>query len=37
MGAVRVDVVAAELRQAAENRHRPPKLETIQEDGADDE
>ncbi|KAF8700440.1 hypothetical protein HU200_034380 [Digitaria exilis] len=31
MGTVRVDV--AELRQAAEIRHRrPPKLETIQED-----
>ncbi|KAF8669119.1 hypothetical protein HU200_051444 [Digitaria exilis] len=32
MGTVRVDV--AELRQAAEIRHRPPKLETIQEDDA---
>ncbi|TKW35096.1 hypothetical protein SEVIR_2G348900v4 [Setaria viridis] len=35
MGTVRVDVVA-ELRQAAAERHRPPKLETIQEDGVDE-
>ncbi|RCV13346.1 hypothetical protein SETIT_2G338800v2 [Setaria italica] len=37
IGTVRVDVVA-ELRhrQAEEERHRPPKLETIQEDGVDE-
>ncbi|CAN6205592.1 unnamed protein product [Urochloa humidicola] len=34
MGTVRVDV--AELRQAAEIKHRPPMLETIQEDDVDD-
>ncbi|OEL28786.1 hypothetical protein BAE44_0010192 [Dichanthelium oligosanthes] len=35
MGTVRVDVVSDELRDAAE-RHRTPKLETIQEDDVDE-
>ncbi|GJN32541.1 hypothetical protein PR202_gb21055 [Eleusine coracana subsp. coracana] len=38
MGAVRVEVVAAAgHRQAAEVRHKPPKLQTIEEEDLDDE
>lgn len=36
MGTVTVRVDVAELRQAAEDRHRPPKLETIQEDDVEE-